>query len=263
MDFRAGSDLGRIYRIVPDSPVAGRQPPRLGVATIEQLTGTLAHPNGWHRRTAHRLLIERADASTAGRIREMAESHERPEVRLRALWVLEGLGCLEPDVVEAAFEDPHPAVRENALRLAETFGPRLSESVLAAHLDRDTRVAFQAALSIGHLPMTPTATRALASLLSRFPDDRWFATAVMTAPPQTAVAVLASLARYHVDFFASPTGERRGYVRSVARTVGAVRTSDGIDRFLGLLADSSPLAPARWRRSALEGLAEGLALGEG
>ena len=263
MDFHAGSDLGRIYRIVPRSPVAERQPPRLGSATTAELAQTLAHSNGWHRRTAHRLLIERGDPSAAKRIREMAENHERPEVRLRALWVLEGLGSLEPDVVEGALEDPHPAVRENALRLAETFGNRLSANLLAAHLDDDARVAFQAALSIGQLPVSPDSIRALSTLLSRFADDRWFATAVMAAPPQTAVAVLASLAHHHGDFFASPTGERRGYVRSVARTVGAVRASDGIDRLLGLLADASPLAPERWRLAALEGLAEGLALGEG
>ena len=246
MDFRAGDTLGRIYRIVPDAPRAKHRQARLGSASAEELVRLLGHANGWHRRTAHRLLVERQNRTVVGELGEVARTHGQPEARLHALWVLEGLDSLDPHLVQLALSDPHAAVRESALRLAESFGSRLSAEILAMYRDADARVAFQAALSIGSLPIAPSSTEALAAVLYRFPDDRWFRIAVLSAPAVAAVGVLSEVVNRHHDFFSDPGVERERYVHGVARIAGAAHSRSEV-----------------WKTVALEGLAEGLALREG
>ena len=263
MDFRNGDTLGRIYRIVPDAPRAERRQARLGSASAEELVRLLGHANGWHRRTAHRLLVERQDRRAVGGLEEVARAHGRPEARLQALWVLEGLDSLDPRLVQLALSDPHPAVRESALRLAESFGSQLSSQILAMHRDSDARVAFQAALTIGDLPIAPSSTDALAAVLHRFPDDRWFHIAVLSAPAVAAVGVLSELVNRYHSFFSTPGVERKRYVRSVARIAGAAHSRSEIGRLLSLVADSQALPAEVWKTVALEGLADGLELREG
>ena len=58
LDLRAGADLGRIYRILPEG--SSLQPiPRLAGLAGEELVNRLASPNGWIRDTAQRLLVPR------------------------------------------------------------------------------------------------------------------------------------------------------------------------------------------------------------
>ena len=56
------SGHGRIYRVVHDTTKRDT-PPALSKATPAQLVDVLAHPNGWWRDTAQRLLVERGDRS--------------------------------------------------------------------------------------------------------------------------------------------------------------------------------------------------------
>src|SRR5262249_54570820 len=53
---------GRIYRIAHQGKALGSRP-RLSQASIAELVRTLAHPNGWWRDTAQRLLIEHQDSA--------------------------------------------------------------------------------------------------------------------------------------------------------------------------------------------------------
>ena len=62
MDFYAGDTMGRIYKIVSNKGQTTRNlKPNLSKATTEELVKLLEHPNGWHRMTAQRLLVERQD----------------------------------------------------------------------------------------------------------------------------------------------------------------------------------------------------------
>src|SRR5262249_11668268 len=53
---------GRIYRIVHQAKALGPRP-RLSQASTAELVKDLAHPNGWWRDTAQRLLVERQDST--------------------------------------------------------------------------------------------------------------------------------------------------------------------------------------------------------
>ena len=260
MDFRAGDDKGRIYRIVPDSSGPFARTVRLGSLSSAQLTQQLEHPNGWHRRTAQRLLVERQDLAVAPDLRSIVLNHSQPAVRLLALWTLEGLDGVDPDTLSSALGDPHPALREHALRLAETIPDKFVANVLAATLDESPRVAFQAALSAGGLAQRRRSAAALAGTLARFPDDRWFHAAALSAPPRMAASVLAALVDREPEFFDNPTPERTSYLRSAAQVVAAQGNPAATDALLRLLSGAEPLSDARWTIAALEGLGAGLSL---
>ncbi len=264
MDFRAGDTLGRIYRIVPDRPRSNRSlEVRLGSASSAELVDLLEHPNGWHRRTAHRLLVERQDRSVISRLAELARAGASPTARLHALWVLEGLDSLDASVVEDALSAPHPAVRENALRLAEAFLPRLAERIVAATQDEAPRVAFQAALTAGNLGPSRAVIHALGDILARFPEDPWFRTAVLSAPAEFAGPVFHGLAARNGEFFESPSEQKQELVRAFARLASAGRDPRQVNRFLERLATEEALRKPAWRTAALEGMGAGLSLTRG
>ncbi len=87
----------------------------LGHASSLELCASLGSSNGWRRRTAQRLLIERGLG--VGRTKdalllslEMLATNGLPLGRLHALWTLEGLGHLTPKLLLKAFQverEPH------------------------------------------------------------------------------------------------------------------------------------------------------------
>ncbi len=119
LDLRAGSDKGRIYRIVPNNCREPYKPPMLGKLSSGDLVPKLADGNAWVRLTAQRLLLEREAKETAPLLKEMVTSELNPLGRLHALWTLAGLRMLEEETVLAGLRDPHPRVREHSVRLAE------------------------------------------------------------------------------------------------------------------------------------------------
>jgi hypothetical protein len=84
----------------------------LGSASTAELVATLAHPNGWHRDTASRLLYERQDAAAAPLLAQLARDSKSPLARHHALGALDGLGRLDEAVVTHALADTDAHVRE-------------------------------------------------------------------------------------------------------------------------------------------------------
>src|SRR5207253_9099974 len=93
VDLRAGSTMGRIYRIVPkdDKP---RLQPRLDKLDAAGLVAALDSPNGWQRDLASQMLLWRGDRATIKPLQRLAADSPRAETRLHALSVLDGLGGL-------------------------------------------------------------------------------------------------------------------------------------------------------------------------
>ncbi|MDQ3623864.1 MAG: c-type cytochrome, partial [Verrucomicrobiota bacterium] len=130
-----------------------------------------AHPNGWWRDTAQRLLVERKDLAVVPALRGLARS-DGPEVpRLHALWALEGLAALTGGDLAAAHRDPSPRLRAAAVRLSEPWLRSGKEGALTrlpvqAAGDPAATVRLQAAASLGELKGAP-AIAGLAALLTR------------------------------------------------------------------------------------------------
>ena len=262
MDFYRGTDRGRIYRIAPENAQPSRSlKSGLGEASTEELAAALEHANGWHRRTAHRLLVEKQDQAAVPLLKTMAAESESPQGRLHALWVLEGLGALEPALVRRALGDEHPRIRENAIKMAEAFFsshlPELANVLMARQNDDDPRVRFQFILTLGLLPSNH---RALAPLIAEYAEDKWFRKALLSSVGRGGMRVLNRLLTRHAGFFHEPTEGKRELLRELSAIISAHRNNREISLFLITIDGSRRLENAAWRSAALSGLAKGLAI---
>jgi hypothetical protein len=166
---------GRIYRVVHDTTKRDK-PPALSKATPAQLVDLLAHPNGWWRDTAERLLVERGDRSIVPQLKQRAETATDWRTRLLALWTLDGLDSIEPSTVVHALEDSSRDVRASAVRLTERWLDQPNSPIQAALLkrlgDSDWAVRRQLAATLGALPdNAPAKISTFATLLDRHGDD--------------------------------------------------------------------------------------------
>jgi putative membrane-bound dehydrogenase-like protein len=189
INFYNGDTLGRIYRIVPNHPLRnGDLKPNLGALDSAALVKQLANPNGWHRLTAQRLLLERQDRSVIPDLKTMALTGPTPEGRLHALWLLEELSALEPSDVERALKDADSRIREHAVRLSEPFLSKskpLADAVLSMVNDPDLHVQFQTSLSLGELKDRRALT-ALKELAHNRSSDSWFRIAILSSVADSA-----------------------------------------------------------------------------
>ena len=234
MDFWSGVDKGRIYRISPKNPLKRRDlKPNLGKASSQELVNLLAGSSGWHRNTAHRLLMERQDKSVIPQLREMAQTHANPNARAQALWVLESMKALDEKLIDHALADPDPNVRVQAIRLAD---PKQLPKLVK---DPDDRVQFQLALSIGNNP------KILAEILEHHPDDRWFRLAALSSVPSNSYDLFQALHKF---------GQKPDLLSQLGTQIGMKHDPKELASFLnGIGRTQNPQA-------ALAGLARGLRL---
>jgi len=147
-------DRGRIYRIVPD----GTTPKTVKLPKDSaQIVPMLTHANGWVRDTAQRVLVERNDQSVVPALQKLATSNASPQTRVQALWTLDGLSALSPEVISAALKDKHEKVRAAAVRVADPANPAL----LALAKDPSPEVRLHLAFKISGQPGADQAMLAL------------------------------------------------------------------------------------------------------
>lgn len=239
LDLKRGRDQGRIYRLAPDG---FRMPtiPQLGLASTRELVGLLEHPNAWHRDTAQRLLFERQDKSAASSLRELHASSDLPQGRLGAIVALSGLGVLSSDDVARALEDPFPAVREHAVRLAETlptFTDALGEKIVALSEDPSPRVRFQVAFTLGEVG-GERALEGLARIGVRDAGDTWIRTAALTSSAQCADRLLQRILDQDVAIEGSPLE----LCRQLAGIVGRRHRTEEVSAVLATMANNAILS---------------------
>ena len=194
LDLNSGHNRGRLYRLVPDNAAWQRRARvALGSASTAELVATLAHPNGWHRDTAARLLYERQDARAVPLLIALFRPAASPLAQHHALGVLDGLGTLTEAPVLLALASPDARIREHAIIYAEKLAIRAAPSpALVAQLtalvnDSDPRVRLQLAFT---LPVAPAFAPAFAQLAARDHADTWISAALLSAPPAALNATL-------------------------------------------------------------------------
>jgi glucose/arabinose dehydrogenase len=165
---------GRIYRVVHDSMGLDSSNP-FAHATPQQLVDALAHPNGWRRDTAQRLLVERGVRTVVPDLVKLATDAADWRTRLHALWTLDGLDAIEPQTVVTALNDQARDVRVSAIRIAERWlggevGYPIHTAVLQKIYDADWAVRQQLAASIGVLPPSVREPMAV-EMLERYGND--------------------------------------------------------------------------------------------
>ncbi len=105
---------GRIYRIRyaknKASPV-----PRMDGLTAARLVKFLSHPNGLHRDTAQRLIVESKDASVLSSLVKLASDSSKPLGQIHALWAIDGLNQSSSEAFVAALKSKNSDVVSTAL----------------------------------------------------------------------------------------------------------------------------------------------------
>jgi len=231
--YRLGEDRGRIYRVVPkgrDARHISRMDRR---NTIELCRAAMDSPNGWERDTAQMLLLwnkARMGHEAKGELSGVVYGSQNPLARLQALCTLEGLGSVTPEVLVAALGDGHPAVRRQALRIAEAFtdSPQVSDAVMKLVEDQDAKVRLQLALSLQNWD-GKAAGEALAQL-AKLPeaDNPYFAAALLGSAPKhfdalaDAVSGGAAAAHWTLDQGLIRTAAARGDTKAAAALLSAV-----------------------------------------
>jgi putative membrane-bound dehydrogenase-like protein len=149
--YRHGENLGRIYRIYPKGKKPGNIP-RLDRLPAAELAKQLEHPNGWIRDTAQMLLIWRNDPAAVLALQELVEQSASALARVHAICTLDGLNALSTADLDRALNDPHPGVRQQAIRLTEPRSRQTSpllDRLASLAADPDAKVRLQLAFTLG------------------------------------------------------------------------------------------------------------------
>jgi mono/diheme cytochrome c family protein/glucose/arabinose dehydrogenase len=237
--------LGRIYRVVHET-TRRDGPPALSKASPSTLVGMLSHPNGWHRDTSQRLLVERNDKSVVDALQKLVIGAKEPRTKLHALWALDGMDSLDPGTVTRALADSSRDVRASAVRVSERWLREPNHPIHAAVLklasDPDWFVRAQLAASLGELPPGSRET-ALASMLGQHASDAVTADAALSGIHGSELTVLDLLMRASTE-----TPLRSDAITLVAATVVAGAQDAPVQALFGKIAEKGRSA---WQRSAL------------
>jgi putative membrane-bound dehydrogenase-like protein len=193
LDLRAGSTMGRIYRVVPaDAPVRVKSA-NLASLTVTELAAALDSANSWQRDQASQLLLSRQREVKHALVHKLMK-HSRPETRLHALCLQGELGRLCAADIESALLDPHPGVRRHALRLAEDMlqdTPEVAAALEKQVVDADPQVRLQLACTLGQW-RDPQSGSLLARLALDPKADNYLRAAVMSSVHDANLASFAS-----------------------------------------------------------------------
>lgn len=258
MDFAAGSDKGRIYRIMPANAEKYQSVTvDLDKLTSDELVDLLVNPNRWYRRNAHKLVIERQDKSVLPRIDSLFHNSNDPRVRIEALYIMEGLNALNAKIVNEALADEAPGVRENAAILAERFPASLSN--LEKLLDDDnSRVAFQAVLSLGQFSGDRIENDFI-KVLRKFGSNPWFRTAVLSSVAGSSSGMYQKL----LNTGSSEKGDN-GWKSEVLENISYALGNGGDNKKINNILDKSKsIKDESLLTSSLEGLFDGLGNSQG
>ncbi len=133
LDLRAGSQLGRIYRVYRDD-FQPLQLPDWTSDSASELLPALASRNGAVRDLALQRIMQADSLMIQKDVERMAREHAVPGVRASALGCLAAKGWLQESDVAAALADPDRRVVRYALELSESFqspGNALAEAIAA------------------------------------------------------------------------------------------------------------------------------------
>ncbi|NUN95916.1 MAG: VCBS repeat-containing protein [Candidatus Omnitrophica bacterium] len=231
VNFRAGEDRGRIYRVYP--PAARPRPaPRLDRMSTAELVTSLGSANGWIRDTAARLLHHRQDPEAPPLLRKLFGESSLPQARMQALCALANQDALPVEDLERALGDTHPGVRRESIRLSEGMlskSPALQAKLLAMTEDGDPRTRLQLACTLGEWG-APEAGAALGRLASKDGRDRFALAAILSSVTGTNLMEVLSTA-LGPENPAPPTA----LVEGLTQVAAALEREDAIERILAAL----------------------------
>ncbi|MGB7327845.1 MAG: PVC-type heme-binding CxxCH protein [Rubripirellula sp.] len=270
LDWRAGDDRGRIYRITPSHAAASTATSATTTTSPETTTAPqpfsipteprdavelLGDANGWRQFLGQRLLVENKQLDQADAVRQLL-THPSATTRLHAIWTLDGLRSCSPADVITVCRDANANCRCAALKLADQFldDPQVLASVVRCADDEDVHVRFEAALAL-HASDAPEATEALVAIARRDGLDPPFADGLLTSLKNRAGLVIDRLVR-NESFLKQGRDGGIPLIKRLATIVGARGDLVELGELFDLLGESTN--QAWWKSAAIVGLGDGL-----
>lgn len=248
--------LGRIWRVVPEDSEP-RQRPDLATASWQEVAALLGDPDGWWRDAAQRIVVAegRGDRDAEEVVREAALDHASPMGRMHAIWALEGIDGLDPDLLVEALADEDERVQLAAMRAGESWlatgSRRLVDPV--ASIEESTEWAHlrtQSLLSLGQ-SRSRAGDAALHEALTRDCASRLRREAVVSGLAQREHAFLSGL--LDDERWQEKAPGRHELLVVLARCVAREGRTDALDDVVRRAALDAEQLP--WRAAALiEGL---------
>jgi putative heme-binding domain-containing protein len=252
LDLTSGRDTGRLWRLVavpegaPNGAAAAtrKATPSLSQAPVANLIQLLGNPNGWHRDTARRLLVERNDPDAVPLLQEAAREGASPLAQTYAAHVLSALGLLDVADLLPMLASRDSIVRAAAATLAEGVVPAegLPPAELVSALtdlaarEPQASVRLPLALVAGALPAEPRLA-ILRTLLERDGADPWCRYAAFTGLRGDAAEIVAAWLDSPQSLASKGAAAALpGLVAQVGRKANAAeltRIVAGIDRLAG------------------------------
>ena len=250
IDWRAGDDRGRIYRITPTDTEPHAFDPNA------ELTAHLTSLGGWARMMGQRRLVQGQKTSVADKIRSLLR-HSQVETRLHAIWTLHGLQQLTVADLVLCLGDDSSAVRRDAVRLAAEHldNDEVQDALLGRIHDDSAQVRLQVAVSLGALSDS-RAEAALIHLALRDGRNEWFRRGLLTAVADRSSVVLLGVLN-ESDFRSNGSPDSVQLVQQLASVCGARGNLEELDRTLNIVARRAE-QPMWWHAALIRGLGIGL-----
>lgn len=198
LDMRAGSTMGRIYRVRPANGDI-RTIPKLNQMNDTQLVEAMNSPNGIQRDLAMMQMLWKSTTKDGEDLAKLLVS-PLPEVRIQALATLAELKLLDAATLKRAIADSHAEVRKTAWRAAERH-QSLNDLVKTINWKTEVlgkesiQTLMQMAWAMNSYQDASAGT-ILADILLTHPEDVYLQTAVLSAlRPEHQSTFLTSITR--------------------------------------------------------------------
>jgi putative membrane-bound dehydrogenase-like protein len=222
VDVRAGSTMGRIYRIRPKGK-APRPLRRLDRLDTKSLVAALDSPNGCQRDLVHMMLLWRGDRAASKLLWHTL--WERPEAEVHDVWLTRELNGLKGfKLVEEFYM--HPGVGRNTIRACEGLPWTRSTDTEDSANDPDPQVRLQLALSLGYWDRKQIAAQKLAQLAMRPDADAYLLAAVLSSIDKQNVGYVLR------DILQGPKAPPATFLRQLLGVAVALEERDVLPRFL-------------------------------
>lgn len=256
MDWRAGEDRGRIWRILPDDAEPSAQLP---AAVQETALEMLRSENGWKRTFGQMILVsgEQTENETAIRqmLREPVEGTTAGLSRLHALWTLEGLNRLTSADLSITAKDQFAPVRRDTARLLVSrsapteASPELTR--LAADPVPEVQLHAVNGLSGRNIRMTSELLSSAATA------DRYLQQAWLLHQPQQSGRILSALVSRLINGAADSPELQSDYLHRLALNAAALLDDAQVAELLSLLSQGGGKT-TWWKAAIVSGMTAGL-----
>ena len=164
--------MGRIWRIRHKTTNPLWKGHKCSKESTEELVRHLQNPIGWWRDTAQKLILLREDSDQViPLLKGLFRFTQSPLPRMHALWTLDGMNALSPEIKKEALADRSPIVRRAMIQMIEPDLTKEIDLLLPLEKERNPRVAEQLVFTLGTVDH-PEAENIIQSLASHHLADQ-------------------------------------------------------------------------------------------